>query len=268
MNEQEFAELAAGYALHALSPDDLARFEAARAQHPEWEELVGADAATAAALSDTVRDVSPPEELRARVLAQVAALPQDESAAVVDGIAVPPRPPAPSPVEPREPAPDTAMIQAVSRRNWTRGLFGLAASLVLLVALGFGAVTLNEYLSRTPATIALAEIEDAADMRSATADLSGGGTATAYWSDELGKAVFVSDSLPAIADDQSFELWLVRDGDPISVGVYDPPRGREATVLLDDAVQAGDVIAITVEPEGGSPEGVPTTDPIAAIPTA
>ena len=37
MNEQEFAELAAGYALDALSPEDRSAFETARAQHPEWE---------------------------------------------------------------------------------------------------------------------------------------------------------------------------------------------------------------------------------------
>jgi anti-sigma-K factor RskA len=30
----------------------------------------------------------------------------------------------------------------------------------------------------------------------------------------------------------------------------------------------GDVIAVTVEPAGGSPTGQPTSDPIIAIPTA
>ena len=54
MNEQQFAELAAGYALDALSPEDRSAFETARAQHPEWERLVMADAATAAALADGV----------------------------------------------------------------------------------------------------------------------------------------------------------------------------------------------------------------------
>jgi anti-sigma-K factor RskA len=39
-------------------------------------------------------------------------------------------------------------------------------------------------------------------------------------------------------------------------------------VLLDGALEAGDVIAVTVEPEGGAPDGQPTSDPIIAIPTA
>jgi len=33
-------------------------------------------------------------------------------------------------------------------------------------------------------------------------------------------------------------------------------------------MQAGDVIAVTVEPAGGSPNGLPSTDPIVVIPTA
>ena len=37
MNEEQFGELAAGYALDALSPEDRRAFETARAQHPEWQ---------------------------------------------------------------------------------------------------------------------------------------------------------------------------------------------------------------------------------------
>ncbi len=45
-------------------------------------------------------------------------------------------------------------------------MLALAASLVLLVALGFGAASVNEYLSRTPAQVALAAIEAAPDAAS------------------------------------------------------------------------------------------------------
>ena len=72
MNEQEFAELAAGHALYALSPDDERAFETARRQHPEWEHLVTADAETAAVLAESVSDVAPPPGLRSALLAQIA----------------------------------------------------------------------------------------------------------------------------------------------------------------------------------------------------
>jgi hypothetical protein len=72
VNEQEFAELAAGHALHALSPGDEAAFEAARRQHPEWEHHVTTDAETAVLLADGIADVTPPPALRGALLAQIA----------------------------------------------------------------------------------------------------------------------------------------------------------------------------------------------------
>ncbi|MGA7147941.1 MAG: anti-sigma factor, partial [Microbacterium sp.] len=159
-------------------------------------------------------------------------------------------------------------IQAITRRHWTRGLLTLAASMVLLVALGYGAVAINEYVNRPPAVVALQEIESAPDAQSATAEISDGGTATAHWSESVGKAVLVSDGLPEIADDQSFELWFVRDGAAISAGVFDPAGDDAATAQLAGAMVPGDVIAVTIEPQGGSPDGTPSSDPIVAIPTA
>lgn len=296
MNLEEFADLSAGYALGALSPADRDAFEAALAEHPEWSDIVSMDASTVLALAESVDPVAPPLTLRGTLLSQLAFTPQD---AVEESPApapiVPPLPPLPRDVvlvetQPldtidddvdlalpserpsrettpvAEPAPNTAMMQAVSRRNWTRGLLGLAASLVLLVTLGFGAASLGQWLSRPPAVIALQEIEAAPDAVSASAEVTGGGTATAHWSESLGKAVIVTDGLPSIATDETFEMWFVRaDGTPVSAGTFD---ARSATTELDGAMQEGDAIAITVEPAGGSTTGKPTTDPIVAIPTA
>ena len=66
---------------------------------------------------------------------------------------------------------------------------------------------------------------------------------------------------------ESFELWFVRDGAPISAGTFASEDGT-ATALLDGSIEPGDVIAVTVEPAGGSPTGQPTSDPIVAIETA
>jgi anti-sigma-K factor RskA len=251
MDEQEFAELAAGAALNALSPADRAAFDAARREHPEWEHWVRADAATVASLADVVPDEAP--------------LPDDDAPA---GAAAP-APPADAPASGRatEPPPTTATIQAVSRRNWTRGIVALAASMVLLVALGLGAAMINDYLNRPPAVVALQEIEGAPDAQSATVDVVEGGSATAHWSESVGKAVLVSQGLPQIADDETYEMWFVRDGAAESAGTFDP-EDLTTTALLDGAVESGDVIAITVEPQGGSPTGEPSSQPIVQIPTA
>ena len=290
MNEQEFAELSAGYALDALSPEDRRAFQAALAEHPEWVRLVDADVEAAVALAESVPDAAPPLTLRSTLLSRVATMPQlpemdAAAAAVAEPVAsVPPLPPVPPlPSLPAdesageastddapfiEPAPTTTTIQAISRRNWTRGLLTLAASLVILVVLGFGAVTINQYVNRPPEVVALAEIEAAPDAQAATVELTDGGTATAHWAESVGKVVLVSNGLPEISEDESFELWFVReDGTPVAAGVFEPAEGP-STVVLDGEMQAGDTIAVTVEPQGGSPSGEPSSEPIVAIPTA
>ena len=275
MDEQEFAELSAGYALNALSPLDRRAFEDALSAHPEWAHLVAADTDTAASLAESVPHAAPPLTLRSTLLARISTMPPVPDLNAADAAAADPaagpRPasaPAPDDAPVVDPAPTTTTIQAISRRNWTRGLLTLAASMVILVVLGFGAVTINQHLNRPPAVVALAEIESAPDAQSATAELTEGGTATAHWSESVGKAVLVSDGLPQIADDESFELWFVREGTPVSAGTFDPAGEGASTALLDGAMEPGDVIAVTVEPQGGSPTGEPSSEPIVAIPTA
>lgn len=296
MNEQEFAELAAGHAMHALSPADLETFESALAQHPEWTHLVQKDAATAATLAEGTPPVAPPLAMRSALLSMIATLPQDardgqgpeeSGAALSQDAGDPPvteaaTDEAPATSEfatttdffstvdqtgPVEPPTTTSGIQAIARRNWSKGLFSLAASLVLLVAIGFGAVNLNQWIGRSPAVVALNEIEAAPDAQAATVEIEDGeGVATAHWSGSLGKVVLVTEGLPTLTTAQEFEMWFVRDdGTPISAGTF--AAAGEATTLLAGTMEVGDTIAITVEEAGGSPSGLPTTDPIVAIPT-
>ena len=52
-------------------------------------------------------------------------------------------------------------------------------------------------------------------------------------------------------------IILVKAGAPV-----------DATIEgLAQHMEPGDIIAVTVEEQGGSPDGTPTTDPITAIPT-
>ncbi len=275
MNVQEFAELAAGHALHALSPDDERAYRNALAEHPEWESIAMADAATAAALAETTLLVTPPAALRARLLGRIVVTPQGGS----EGLPVAPVAPAgaeASTVEPdgardatpSEPPADTATIQAISRRSWTRGIFALAASMVLLVALGFGAATIGQQLNRPASVVALSQINNASDARNATVAVGTAGTVTAYWSDSLGKAVLVSEGMPSIPSNQSYELWFVRNGTPVSAGVMAAGPKGDGSAVLAGQMHQGDVIAVTVEQAGGSPTGKPTTPAVVTIPTA
>lgn len=250
MNEQEFAELSAGHALSALSPDDERAFAAALTEHPEWAFITDADALTVASMAEGAAEIAPPIAARSQLLSAIRA----------------PQPAAEPEEVPTSAAPSTEVVQAVQRRNWSRGLFALVASMALLVGVGWGAGSISEVLNRTPAESALIQIEAAPDAAKASGELTDGGTATVHWSSSLGQVVLVSDGLPDIADDRTFELWYVRGDAAISAGTFDA-AGGEATAALDAGMEAGDTIAVTIEQAGGAPEGNPTTTPIVAIPT-
>lgn len=68
------------------------------------------------------------------------------------------------------------------------------------------------------------------------------------------------ETVDALADG-SYELWLVPEGKaPVSLGVLDVSQEREHT--LDSSQQPlmkeGAVLAVSLEPKGGSPTGAPT----------
>lgn len=259
MNEQEFAELAAGHALGALSDADERRFAAALSEHPEWRAIADDDHDTAATLGDALEPVSPPADLRSRLLAQIASTPQHHDAADVDaGAAGHP--------DGADAARD-AQAPSAAPAPWRRRLFALAAGLALIVGTGVATTTVISQLQRPASVVALDEIRSAPDAEQAEVRLDSGATATAHWSGEVGKAVLVASGLDDLDADRSYELWFVRGEQPIPAGVFDADDGK-ATALLEVPMQAGDVIAVTIEQAGGSPSGSPTTDPIIVIPTA
>lgn len=248
MNEKEFAELSAGYALGALAPDEEHAFRAALAAHPEWNELVQRDAATAAHLAGGAAPVAPPAAIRDALLRAIA-----------EPAAEPEPAPAPAPAAP-------AVAGAERRAGWSRRLFTLAASLVLMAGIGWGVASVWNTLQTPAAVVALTEIQQAPDASTAAADFEGG-TATVHWSESLGKVVLVADGLPRLDADRTFELWYVRGEQAIAAGTFSADSGR-STAELRGQMQPGDTIAVTVEQAGGSPDGVPTTTPILAVPTA
>ncbi len=70
-----------------------------------------------------------------------------------------------------------------------------------------------------------------------------------------------------VPSDRDLELWAIQDEqDPISMGVI--PVNERSVVELSEQVQAGwgegSVLAITLEPKGGSPEGK-ATGPVVAL---
>ncbi|MFT4305699.1 MAG: anti-sigma factor [Microbacterium sp.] len=227
MTESEFVALAAGRALHALSPEDDRALDAALARHPEWEPHLRDAVDAASLLAEGIPEVAPPPAARDFVLARIARTPQ--------------RP----------------------RRRW----LALAASIGLVLVLAVSATVAGILANRPESQVALERIQRASDVRTATVVLEDGGSATAYWSISLGEAALEAEGLPVLASDQTFEMWLVRGGEAIPAGVFTTDAAGVAEARFQAVFQQGDVMAVTVEQSGGSPTGAPTSSPLISIPS-
>ena len=129
------------------------------------------------------------------------------------------------------------------KRNWFTALIGLglsSAAILALAAFVFFSQAKPDYLASLAAENSPLRYE---------AVISG---------DELTLTRSAGDGSDA---EHSHELWLiVGDAAPVSLGLISGARG---TFTLPDA-EAGLVLAVSLEPKGGSPTGAPTGPVIAA----
>ncbi len=134
------------------------------------------------------------------------------------------------------------------RPRWQRPLVAVAAIAVCAaLVLGLWNVSLhnqlssskNEALTRVPVT----------------------GASGSMVVSSNGSAALVLDSLDAAPPGKTYEAWVIRGSNaPVPAGLF---RGGPGTtfVPIEGSVKRGSVVAVTVEPAGGSPQ--PTTTPFA-----
>ena len=141
---------------------------------------------------------------------------------------------------------------ALRRKPVTRWL-AVAASLLVFAVIGF-------YAMRQPPAVPLAATQKALIQENPQ---------TIYWSVELlgdnqELAVQVQGT-HALEPGKALELWVlpapgVNDGQPVSLGLL-PTRGTEHRVLTAAqraALAGAKQLAVSLEPAGGSPTGLPT----------
>jgi hypothetical protein len=98
---------------------------------------------------------------------------------------------------------------------------------------------------------ALAAVLSAPDARLIDVDTDLSGNLRVAVADSADTGVVVADQLEAPPDDRVYQLWLISDGQPRSVGLV--ARGRSSGIvgLLPDVGQA-QAVAISIEPASGS----------------
>jgi anti-sigma-K factor RskA len=226
-------ELTAGYALDALDPEDRREYEAHLADCPRCREELSTMWQTAEALAVGASGPEPSPELRDRVLAAARSEPQ-------------------------------AVVPLAPRRSRAVPVLAAAAAVaaVLALAVGLWAAGLSSDLDASTEALereraAAAVLADPA-ARSIALETGDGRLVV----DPEGTAVLVLDGVDPVADESTYELWiLAADAAPPSRAGLFPGSDDTEIVLVDGVVDPGSRVAVTVEPAGGVDE--PTTDPIA-----
>lgn len=227
-------QLIAPYALDALEADDRSRFEAHLAQCEQCRVELAGFLSTTARLGEAVA-MTPPPELRERLLTTISSTPQERP--VVTAMSQRSRV--------RRIAPRVALVAAVAA-----AVIGIGG----FVAERERADDLRADRSRITAVISA---PDATTTQKAAA---GGGELRVIASRTRDAAVVVGASLPKLEADQTYQVWRMHDGKPTSVGLI----GRGPGLLHVEGITGADAFAVSVEPSGGSPQ--PTTEPIVATP--
>ena len=225
-------ELTAGYALDALDPEERHAYEAHLPDCDQCREELTSFWQTAEALAVAASGPVPSPDLRDRILAGARAERQ-------------------------------VVVPFESRRQRSVPVLAAMAAAAAVVALGVGLWASRLSSDLDDARLAL-ERERAtaavlADVTARTVALQAGEGRLVVSPD--GQAVLVLDGLDPAPAGKTYEMWIIEDGRAAQAGLF-PGRDGTDVVGLDGTVAEGDVVAVTVENEGGVK--APTSTPIVA----
>ncbi|MDF3339306.1 anti-sigma factor [Mycolicibacterium septicum] len=143
------------------------------------------------------------------------------------------------------------------RLRWRTGLVAAAAALVVGAG-GFGA---GLALRPASAPTSAEQVFSAGDVRTATGQLSDGGTATFVYSRNERTGVLVMNNAAPAPPGMVYQMWLMTDQGPKSAGMM-PTMLPSTTAMVRDLGDST-ALAFTMEPDGGSPR--PTGEMVARL---
>ncbi|CAM3071056.1 anti-sigma factor domain-containing protein [Paracoccus nototheniae] len=218
------------HALGLLTPAEAELFEALMAADPALAAHVGRLRDQLLPLDLSAAPVALPQGFAARLRAHLATVTQDAAPVAAGALSGDPTV-----------VPVAANISAAPRR-W---LAGLAAALVLGIALGFGGALQRP--APAPQVVAVL-LDDQGRARAVIEDFG----------DETAQIRFVSDI--EVPPGFSIQAWTLPSAEmgPRSLGVLDGPRASRLAGPDLPAPADAQLYEITLEPLGGSPTGRPT----------
>lgn len=240
MDRDTLLNLIPAYTLGALDPDDRAAVETWLASDPEAQALLVEYQAVADQLNVMIPLHQAPAHLEADLRQRLTGE----------------RPPAVVVRSTRVPAPRPAISR---RRNlrWLRLALPLAALLILVIA---GTIYVwqqpDESLTDAELYKQIIAQEDSQKLELIPVENQGDASAALAVSPNGTQAVICFWSLPELASDQTYQLWLLDDeGTLRSGGVFqsEAPEDTYVRVPLDASISFYQAFGVSIEPSGGSP---------------
>jgi anti-sigma-K factor RskA len=225
MDRERFDELKDAFVLGALPDEERREFEEYLAAHPERQAEMDELGAVAGLLALSPQEQEPPPELRRSIMAVVEA----ERPRAASGLA--------------------RMREFLGIRS-----LALGAAALLVIGLFIWNVILQEHIhdlqSQAPRDGRLVAFEGSGAARQARVEvmiLDGD------------RAVLMAEDMPPVPEEKTFQIWVIENDVPKAGGLFEP-REEWVVTSVEIPLDEADTIAVTVEPEGGSPQ--PTTDPM------
>ena len=249
MNHERFEDLKDAYVLGALPEEERLSFEDYLAAHPERQAEIDELGAVAGLLAFSPQEHEPPPELRRSVMEVVEAE-----------------------AEPRR-VRGRSTFAKVGDYLSVRSL-ALGAAALLVIGLLSWNVLLQSQVEVLQGRVQdaqdrvqdlQAQVENARDQRqqSPTVELEGSwadqGANAKVVSIQENQVILVARNMPSVPEDQTCQIWVINDDVPKPSGLFQPDRNITAAPITNSITNA-DVIAVTVEPAGGSKK--PTSDPV------
>jgi anti-sigma-K factor RskA len=243
MNNERFDDLKDAYVLGALPEEERLSFEEYLAAHPERQAEVDELGAVAGLLAFSPPEQEPSPELRSRVMEVVEARRvggRSTFARVGDYLSF------------RSLALGAAALLVIGLLSWNVLLLDQVQDLQGQVENAQGQVKDLQ-----------SELEVARAQQSQTIKLKGSwaeqGAIAEVASMKKNQIILVARNMPSVPEDKTCQIWVIKGDVPKSSGLFQPDGNGTATPI-SNSIRKADVIAVTVEPAGGSEQ--PTSDPV------
>ncbi len=250
-------ELLPFYALDALNDEERELVESYLAQHPEAREELNELHSGASALPYGIPPVEPPRQVKESLMARVNA---DAEARVHSSMQMTPQP--------------------ARRVSWFENMFQVL-SLGAAVAAMIWVIVLNTQVSRLQNEIAglhdtlaaqsnsleqiIANLPQSPPSNVITVSVKGTDVQPHAHGQLIAdpkeqSAVLVISGLPKLEANKTYQVWLIEGDKPVSAGLLSVDENGQGVVIVtsEEAISSFKALAISIEPEGGSPQ--PTGD--------